>query len=267
MTWWQGAILGVVQGLTEFLPVSSSAHLALLPWAARWDDPGLAFDVALHLGTLIALVLYFRAEWIVLAKAGLSMLQRRKIETPADRLLTWVVLATIPAAAAGVILKKWAESAFRDPRYIGVALAVMGVILWLVDRFAKQERKMDQMGWRSALAIGVAQVFALFPGVSRSGSTITAARALRFDREASAVFSFMLTLPIIAGAVLLEGRHAVRQVGDVAPLVAGLITSAVSGWLAIKVLLNFVIKHSYGAFAVYRVVLAAAVIWWTFVRP
>lgn len=267
MTWWQGAILGLVQGLTEFLPVSSSAHLTLLPWATGWPDPGLAFDVALHLGTLIALLIYFRAEWVVLTKAGLSLLARRKVETQSDRLVLWIVLATIPAAVAGVLLKKWAEAAFRDPTGIAVALALMGVVLWLVDRMAKQERKLDQMGWRSAVAIGVAQVFALFPGVSRSGSTITAARALKFDREASAVFSFMLSLPIIAGAVVMEGRHAVKDISDVGPLVAGLIAAALSGWLAIKVLLNYVIKHSYGAFAVYRVVLAAAVIWWAMVKP
>jgi undecaprenyl-diphosphatase len=123
------------------------------------------------------------------------------------------------------------------------------------------------MGWRSAAIVGIAQVFALFPGVSRSGSTITAARWLKFDREAAAVFSFMLSLPIIAGAVLVEGRHAIRDVGDVTPLIAGLVASAVSGWLAIKVLLRYVINHSYGAFAAYRLVVAGGVIWWTLVRP
>ena len=267
MTWWQGAVLGLTQGLTEFLPISSSAHLTLLPWAFRWEDPGLAFDVALHLGTLVALLVYFRAEWLTLGKAGLGLLQRRRIESSADRMVMCVVVATIPGAVAGVLLKKWAESAFRDPAWIGVALAVMGVVLWLVDRLARQDRKIEQMGWRSAAAVGLAQMFALFPGVSRSGSTITAARWLKFDREAAAVFSFMLSLPIIAGAVVVEGRHALRDVGDVAPLVAGLIASAISGWIAIRLLLRYVLTRSYGIFAAYRVVLAGGVIWWALVRP
>ncbi|HEY2825549.1 MAG TPA: undecaprenyl-diphosphate phosphatase [Gemmatimonadales bacterium] len=267
MTWWQGVVLGLAQGLTEFLPVSSSAHLTLIPWAFGWQDPGLAFDVALHLGTLVALAIYFRREWVTLAGAGLSIVRHRRIETPSERMVLWIIVATIPGAVAGVLFNKWAESTFRSPQLIAAALATLGVLLWLVDRTASQARKIDTMGWPSAIAVGVAQMFALVPGVSRSGSTITAARWLGFDREAAAVFSFMLSLPIIAGAVLVEGRHVIRESPDLTPVLAGLVASAVSGWIAIGVLLRFVLRRSYGAFAVYRVVLAAGVLALAWGRP
>lgn len=260
MTTFQAFVLGVVQGLSEFLPVSSSAHLALTPWLFGWEDPGLDVDVALHLGTLIALLWFFWREWIALAAAGWSIVRTQRIASDVERRLAWVVIATIPGAAAGWALRDQAATVFRSPTLIASALIAMGVLLWLVDRFTDQRRAIDAMRWSDAVLIGLAQMFAIVPGVSRSGSTITAARALKLTREGAAVFSFLLSLPITAAAVIAETPQAVREHGFSLPLVVGVVTSAVSGWLAISVLLKFVAKHSYGVFAAYRLVLGAVVL-------
>ena len=259
MTVFQAIVLGVIQGLSEFLPISSSAHLALTPWLFGWESPGLAFDVALHLGTLIALVWFFWQEWITLARAFFTIIRKRRVETESERRLAFVVVATIPGAAAGYLLQSYARTVFRTPALIATMIIVMGVVLWAVDRYAPREKGIATMGWRDAILIGLAQMFAIVPGVSRSGSTITAARAVGFSREAAAVFSFLMSLPIITAAVVFEGRHAIEQ-GITAPLVAGVIAAAISGWLAISVLLKFVARNSYGVFAVYRLVVGAAVL-------
>lgn len=259
MTLFQAIVLGVVQGLTEFLPISSSAHLTLAPWLFGWNDPGLSFDVALHLGTLIALVWFFWQEWVTLARALFSIVKRRRVETESERRFVWVAIATIPGALAGYLLQDMAKNTFRNPMLIGVMLIVMGVILWLVDRGAAQDRNLETMRWTDAAGIGVAQMFAIIPGVSRSGSTITAARGLRFSRESAAVFSFLMSLPIITAAVVFEGRHAVQE-GISLPLVAGVLASAISGWLAIAVLLKYIARHSYGVFALYRLIFGALVV-------
>lgn len=265
MTVFQAIILGLLQGLSEFLPISSSAHLALTPWLFGWPAPGLAFDVALHLGTLIALVWFFWQEWVTLFKAFLGIVRTRRIQTESERRFAFVVLATIPGAAAGYLLQDYARSIFRTPALTGAMLIVMGVILWAADRYARQDQSIGNMTWTQALGIGLAQMFAIIPGVSRSGSTITAARAFGFSREAAAVFSFLMSLPIITAAVVFEGRHAIAN-GITAPLVAGVIASAVSGWLAISVLLKFVARHSYGVFAAYRLVIGALVLAVAFYR-
>ena len=265
MTVFQAVVLGIVQGLSEFLPISSSAHLALTPWLFGWHDPGLAFDVALHLGTLIALVWFFWQEWITLATAFFHIVRYRRVETESERRFVWVAIATVPGAIAGFLLKDYAETVFRSPALIGTMLILMGVVLWLVDRTASQDRSIGTMRWTDALIIGLAQMFAIIPGVSRSGSTITAGRALRLSRESAAVFSFLMSLPIITAAVVFEGRHAIRDGIDL-PLIAGLIASAVSGWLAISVLLKFIARHSYGVFAAYRIVFGAIVLAIAFFR-
>lgn len=265
MTVFQAIVMGVIQGLSEFLPISSSAHLALAPWLFGWPAPGLAFDVALHVGTLIALVWFFWQEWMTLLRASFSILKKRKLETESERRVGFVVVATIPGAIAGYLLQDYAKTIFRTPALTGLMLIVMGAILWLVDRSAKQERGVAQMGWRDAILIGLAQMFAIVPGVSRSGSTITAGRALALTREAAAVFSFLLSLPIITAAVLFEGRHAL-DAGLSAPLIAGVIAAAVSGWLAISVLLKFISRNSYGVFALYRLIVGAGVLAVAFYR-
>ena len=260
MTVFQAIVLGVIQGLTEFLPVSSSAHLALVPWVFGWRDPGLAFDVALHLGTLVAVLWFFRSEWAMLVRHGLTMLRTRRVATPEQRRVLFLILATIPGGIAGVLLSDYAETAFRSPVLIATTLIVLGILLWLVDRYIVERWSLDEMSWGQALAIGVAQAFALIPGVSRSGSTITAGRALGFHRESAAVFSFLLSMPITAAAAAKEVPAALHQHGMSLTLLVGVIASALSGWLAISVLLKFVARHSYGVFAVYRVLLGIVIL-------
>ena len=261
MTVFQALVLGILQGLAEFLPISSSsAHLALAPWILHWPDPGLAFDVALHFGTLIAVLWFFRAEWVALVIAARDILVKRRVETDRERRVVFLIIATIPGAIAGLAFEKQAESAFRAPWLVAVALIVMGVVLWAVDRFAADDRSLASMRWTDALLIGLAQMFAIIPGVSRSGSTITGGRALRFNREDAAVFSFLMSMPIIAAAAVLKMPQALREQGLSAPMIVGILSSAISGWLAIRVLLRVVTRHSYGVFAVYRVVLGVAVL-------
>lgn len=258
MTVFQALILGVLQGLAEFLPISSSAHLALAPWAFGWQDPGLAFDVALHLGTLITVLWYFRKEWVALVRSAIAIATKRRIETPGEWRVIFLIIGTIPGAIAGLLLEDAAETAFRAPALMATTLMVMGVFLWAADRFMPQSRQIDQMTWRDALAIGVAQSFALIPGFSRSGTTITGARLLRLDRTSAAVFSFLLSMPITAAAAVLKVPDALKE-GITAPLVVGIVAAALSSWLAIAVLLRYVSRHSYGLFAVYRLALGVAI--------
>jgi undecaprenyl-diphosphatase len=256
----QALVLGVLQGLAEFLPISSSAHLTLAPWLFHWRDPGLAFDVALHFGTLIAVLWYFRAQWAALIGAAVNIVVKRRIETEEERRVLYLIVATIPGAIAGLALEKYAESAFRDPRLVATVLIIMGIVLWWTDKCAAQDRPLQSMRWSDAILIGLAQMFAIIPGVSRSGSTITAGRGLRFTREGAAVFSFLMSMPIIAAASILKLPHVLKTEGIDAPLVVGVVASALSGWLAISVLLRFVVRRSYGVFAVYRVVVGLIVL-------
>ena len=260
MTPLQAIALGIIQGLSEFLPISSSAHLTLAPWLLGWEDPGLAFDVALHLGTLIAVLWYFRMEWLALVKAAFGIITTGRIETPEKRRVVALIIATIPGAIGGYLLQSRAESAFRDPQLIAIALIVMGIVLWLADKLVDQQRVLGEMRWMDALLIGLSQVIALIPGVSRSGSTITTARGLRFDRESAAEFSFLMSMPIIAAAVIMEGPKALQQGGLTNELMSGVVASAISGWLAISILMRFVSRHSYGIFAFYRVALGLVIL-------
>lgn len=260
VTLWQAIVLGTIQGLTEFLPVSSSAHLSLTPWVFGWQPAGLGFDLALHVGTLIALFWYFRREWWDLAKGGVLLLRSRSTADPSARRALFIVIATIPAGLAGLLLEDLAETAFRAPIITAIALIVMGAVLWLVDARAPQARARAAMTWRDALLVGLAQCLALVPGVSRSGSTITAGRALGFTRADAAVFSFLMSMPIILAAAIFKVPEAVRASGITLPLIAGVAAAAVSSWLAIAVLLRFVAKRSYGVFAAYRLVLGAVIL-------
>jgi undecaprenyl-diphosphatase len=266
MTVFQALVLGLLQGITEFLPISSSAHLTLAPWVFGWVDPGLEFDVALHIGSLIAVLWYFRVEWSRLARAAWAIVRRGgRVQGPDELRVVLLIIGTIPGAIAGVLLEKAAEDTFRSPLLIAGTLSVMGVLLWAVDKWAPADRPMDQLGVVDAIWIGLAQILALVPGVSRSGSTITAARALKLDRESAAVFSFLLSMPIIAGAGLHKLPHLLKS-GITPPIETGVIAAAVSSWLAIAIVLRYVKSHSYGAFALYRVLLAGAVVALWFAR-
>jgi undecaprenyl-diphosphatase len=258
LTVFQAFVLGVLQGLAEFLPISSSAHLALAPWVFGWEDPGLAFDVALHLGTLATVLWFFRKEWGALIVSALSIVRTRKIRTPEEWRVIFLIIGTAPGAVAGLLLEDAAETAFRTPALMATTLIIMGGLLWASDRFSSQRRSINDMTWRDALLIGIAQACALVPGFSRSGSTITGARLLGLDRTSAAVFSFLLSMPITAAAAILKVPDAVKE-GVSLPLVVGVISAAVSSWLAIAVLLKYVSRNSFGLFAVYRFVLGGVI--------
>jgi undecaprenyl-diphosphatase len=260
MTVFQALVLGVLQGLAEFLPISSSAHLALTPWLLGWPAPGLAFDTSLHLGTLIAVLWYFQEEWRRLVASAWELARTRTVTTDSHRRVIFLIIATIPGGIAGLLLEDLAETVFRAPVITGIALIALGILLWAVDRWARHDRPLDGMRWRDALLFGLAQVAALVPGVSRSGATMTMGRGLRFTREGAAVFSFLMSMPITLAAVVVKLPDALRERDVVLPLIVGVIASGASGWLAISVLLKFVARHSFGVFAVYRVVLGVFVL-------
>ncbi|MEP7086152.1 MAG: undecaprenyl-diphosphate phosphatase [Gemmatimonadota bacterium] len=266
MTVFQALVLGILQGLAEFLPISSSAHLALAPWLFGWPEPGLAVDVALHVGTLVAVLVYFRDEWMKLIVAALQIVRTQRIQSVEERRVIFLIVATIPGAIAGLLLNDYAESQFRSPALIATALAVMGVVLWFVDRIRPATRPLESLRWSDAILIGLAQMAALLPGVSRSGATITAGRSLALDRESAATFSFLMSMPIIAAAAVFKVPHLLRDGGASMPLLIGVLASAISGWLAIAVVMRYVRSHSYGVFAVYRVVVGLAVLALFYVR-
>jgi len=271
-------ILGIVQGLAEFIPVSSSAHLVILPWLFGWSDPvvsSLSFDVALHLGTLLAVVVFFASDWWRLIKAWFRSVFERKIGGDQDRRMAWfLVLGTIPGALAGALLESRIEAAYHSTPIsqtamivMAAALAVMGGLLWLADSLAKHARSIGKVGLKDAIVIGCAQAFAIIPGFSRSGSTMTAGLALGLEREAAAKFSFLLSAPIIAGAGLmnaidLAGGIKAGTVGaaELSAFPIGFVAAAVSGFLCIKFLMKFLSKHSTKVFAWYRWALAALVL-------
>jgi undecaprenyl-diphosphatase len=211
-------------------------------------------------------VWYFRHQWITLIGAVASIIAHRRVETEQERRAVYLIIATIPGAIAGLALEKYAESTFRDPKLVATVLIIMGVVLWWIDKRSARDRPLESITWVDALLIGLAQMFAIIPGVSRSGSTITAGRALRLTREGAAIFSFLMSMPIIAAASLLKLPHVLKTEGIDAQLVVGVLASAVSGWLAISVLLRFVVRRSYGIFAVYRVVVGLIVLAIAFTR-
>ncbi len=249
----QAIVLGAVQGLTEFLPVSSSAHLILIPWLLRWQDPGLAFDVALHLGTLLALLVYYWRQWLDM---GLSLAVGNRLPR---RLLYLLIVASVPGAVIGVLLEKQAETIFRSPLLVAATMATLGLFLWVGDWYGSKNRNIDDLTFLDAVLIGLSQAFAIIPGVSRSGATITTARILGIDRADAANFSFLMATPIIAGAGMLEA-HKLFHTGLATQLGWGFAASTVFGLLAIAGLLRFLRAHSYRSFAIYRIVLAAIVI-------
>ncbi len=261
MTVFQALVLGVIQGLGEFLPISSSAHLVLAPWAFGWQDPGLSFDVSLHMGTLLAVVAFFWRDWLELLSEAL----RRRRGSKRASLFWYLVAATIPGALAGYILEDQAETIFRNPLLIAVMLIVMGLILYLVDRRAAKRKGLLEMSFADSLLIGLSQAFAIIPGVSRSGVTMTAGRALGLTRETAARFSFLLSTPIIFGAGVMKLKDI--SAGDFTlPFVIGIVTSAVVGFLSIGFLLKYLTERSFALFVWYRFALGLAIIGLVIVR-
>jgi undecaprenyl-diphosphatase len=260
-------VLGLVQGLSEFLPISSSGHLLLVPWLFGWDDLDSAsvkkaFDVALHIGTLVAVVAYFRRDLVVYAREGLGALRRDRPASPEGRLAWLLVLATLPAVLVGVVLEDVIDERLGTPVIIGISSIVFGLLLWWADQ-ALGRRRVEQFSMRDALVVGAAQALALNPGTSRSGITITAGRWRGFDRDAAARISFLMSIPVTAGAVVYKvGGLAVDGIPDglLAPMLVGIVTSGVAGWFAVWGTLRLVRSHSFFPFVVYRVALGVAVL-------
>ena len=263
----QALVMGIVQGLTEFLPVSSSGHLIIVPRVFGWDDAfitSLAFSVMLHLGTLIALLIYFRADWLRLIPAGLATIRDRSFQDDPDRKLAWLlVAATVPAAIVGFLFSDFFETQVRQIGLVAVTLVVGGVILWVADRVGGRTKGVEDVTFPVATGIGAAQALALIPGISRSGISISAGRFAGLDREAAARFAFLMATPITAGAIIFEGRKLLTGESgvDVAigPLLVGLVSSLVAGLLAIRFMLSYLRTRSLSIFVWYRFALAALV--------
>lgn len=255
-------VLAIVQGLSEFLPISSSGHLVLMPHLLGWSDQGLAFDVAVHVGTLFALVGYFRSEIAAMTRAWFGSLFGRG-SSPDSRLAWWVILGTVPVGIAGLAFGSWIEEMLRNPLFVAGTLTFFGLLMWAADHYGARERDEFSLGWRDALLIGCAQALALMPGTSRSGVTMTMARALGLSREAAARFSFLLAVPGIGMAGAWEGWQVATGpdtgLGWQA-ITAGVVVAAVTGYLCIHWLLRAIGRIGLAPFAIYRFALAAVIV-------
>jgi undecaprenyl-diphosphatase len=255
-------VLGALQGLSEFLPISSSAHLVVAPWLFGWEDPGLAFDVALHWGTLFAVVAYFRRDIGLLIRGFIHSLfpSMRDIKNNIYQKLAWLLLvASVPAALVGKLLEEKAETALRSPLLIAATLSIVGILLYIADHSAKKLKNLGHITWLNSLVIGLSQAAAVIPGVSRSGATITAGLFQNFTREDAARFSFLMSIPIIFGAGLVKLPDVVKN-GNPPELIIGFIAAAVFGFLSIRFLLRYLSHRSFAVFTIYRLALAAIIL-------
>ena len=259
----EAIILGIVQGFTEFLPISSSAHLILLPWMFGWQGTlvdSLNFDVALHAGTLIAILAYFWRDWLELLGKFFSGIKDGTWQTNEGRLVWFIVLATIPAGILGFKYEHVVEESFRNPLLIAAALVVISGVMWAADRYSAKTADLGRMSLGHSLFIGFAQALALVPGVSRSGITISAGLISGYKREDAARFSFLLSTPVIAGAAVLKLHKLHLAAGEALPFALGTVFSAVVGYLCIKFLLQYLSRHSLNLFIWYRLALAGVVV-------
>ena len=258
----QAIVLAIVQGLSEFLPISSSGHLILVPHFLGWTDQGLAFDVAVHVGTLLAVVAYFRRQLFAMARAWFGSFAGGGM-TPDARLAWCIVVGTIPVGIVGLLFSDLIEKMLRNPLFVAGTLSVFGLLMWLADRLGARKRDEYSVGWRDAILIGCAQALALMPGTSRSGVTMTMARSLGLTREAAARFSFLLAVP---GIALAGGYELLQLLGepdgsvDWSMMSLGLVVSAVTGYLCIHWLLKFIGRIGLAPFAFYRFALAALIV-------
>ena len=268
----QVVILALIQGIAEFLPISSSAHLIIAPWLLGWNDPGLTFDVALHVGTLVAVVAYFFRSWVQIILHGFGI-QYGTDETLRQnpRLLWLLIIGTIPGGVAGFLFEKQAESTFRSPLLIGAMMILMGVVMWVAERMGKRLRNLGAVTTTDSLTIGAAQALALIPGVSRSGVTITAGLFRNLDRVAAARFSFLLATPIIAGAAMKKLYDVIKHGGIPVdmhmPFAVGIVVSGLSGLAVIAFFLQFLQRRGLYFFVYYRLVFGIIVIALAIARP
>lgn len=260
-------ILGIVQGLTEFLPISSSGHLNVFPWIFNWEMLSEGMDVALHIGTLLALVIFFFKDWLKLIKAGYEKAVKKE-DSKEGKIFWYLVIATIPAGILSLILDKVSEAIVGDDinfqmAIIGITLIVMGIILYIVDKKSKSDTNYENISLKQSILIGASQaIAAAFPGVSRSGITMTVARALKVDRESAAKFSFMLAMPITLAAVIFDLSSFQFDLG----LILGILASFIVGVIVIKFLLDYLKKGSFKVFAIYRVIFGLIILGLYFVR-
>jgi len=258
----EAIVLGVIQGVTEFLPVSSTGHLILVPWILGWAEQGLTFDVALHIGTLFAVLWYFRKDWVAFAKAGVRLLQGHRNE-PDARMVMLIAAATIPGALAGLLAEDFVETYLRSPLVVALTLIALALVLIAAERYGRREKHLDGISWRDALVVGLAQTLALVPGVSRSGVTITAGLFRGMHRHTAAHFSFFLSAPIIWGAGAKNTFDLFSNGvtgGQIAILGIGILTSAFVGYLAIAFLLRYLTTHTTYVFIYYRIALGIVVL-------
>ena len=270
MPLYQAIILALVQALTEFLPVSSTAHLTLFPWLLHWQDPGLAFDVALHAGTLVAVLLYFFKDWLTLAVCGLGgkypSSATTEETTQHKRLFWYMVVATIPAAVLGKLFHHYIEDELRKPVIIGISLVAVALLMWLADSRVNLSRKLEQSNLGDVVSIGTAQAIALWPGVSRSGITITTGLFRNFTRDAATRFSFLLSAPVIAGAVLTEVPKLLKmhKAGGLelplSTLAVSVLVSGIAGYFVIAFFLRYLQTRTLKVFVVYRLVFGIIVL-------
>jgi len=269
MTIVQAIILGIVQGLTEFLPISSSGHLLLVPWLFNWhfllENPDLnkSFDVALHLGTFVAVVIYFWREIGRLLVAWARSITRRSLAEPEARLAWLLIVSTIPAAIVGVVLEDFITNTLGKPWMIGVAMIVFAGFMYLVDHVARLDRDIESLTWVDAVLIGAAQALALLPGVSRSGITMMTGLLVRLDRESAARYSFLMSIPVIGGAAAFTALEIARDglpSGTAIPFAVGMISAALSGIAAIWFTLAYLKRHNFNLFVVYRLVVGVGVL-------
>jgi undecaprenyl-diphosphatase len=262
MTILQAIVFGAVQGITEFLPVSSTAHLVLLPWFLGWPDPGLAFDVALHIGTLVALLIYFRSEWIALTVAAFD-LARGRTTGPNARMVLLIMVGTIPGAIAGALFESSVENTLRTPLVIASTLIALAIVLVAAERTGRRKKGLHELSTADAVAVGFAQALAIVPGVSRSGVTITAGLFKSMKRDAAAKFSFYLSTPLIAGAAAKKSFDILKlglTFEQMLPLIIGIVSSGIVGYIAIAFLLRYLQTHNTFLFVYYRIALGIVVL-------
>ena len=262
----EAIVLGIVQGLTEFLPISSTAHLAVVPWLFGWKDPGLAFDIALHAGTLAAIVMYFFRDWLLVLAHGFGFRMEGDPDLTRNRMLLWfLVAATIPVGLFGYIFKEQAETTWRSPYVIGAMMIGVGVVLWLAERAGRRQKDLRHLNFADALTIGFAQILVIVPGTSRSGITIAAGLFRNLDRASSARFSFLLSTPAIAAAAAKDFYDLLKHEGGLPPgmraaFAIGILVSAATGCLVIRFLMNFLRKGTLNVFVAYRVIFGIIII-------
>jgi undecaprenyl-diphosphatase len=266
--YFQAFLLGILQGVTEFLPISSSAHLILIPWLFRWNNPlidSLTFDVALHAGTLLAILGYFRKDWMILIQGFFRIMIRQRVEGFDERLILYIILATVPAVIAGLGFQKMIEGSFRSAALIIWPLIAVSFLMIYAEKQRNSSQPLERLNLKDSLMIGFAQALALLPGISRSGITITTGLLRGYGREAATRFSFLLSTPVIAGATILQLRHllsADMTLSEWSAFFIGFAAATLSGYLSITFLIRYLRRHTLNVFAAYRLLFAAVIIFW-----